>query len=157
MLMISAGNTGLTGRRQNRPLMERQHSPAKPSPTNSQKDQKPLEFSFTPIKTERTVQVGKASRKSRFSILPKHQPRLPIRLTSPVSRIKEGDILTSTISTNNMLTLEPVSTGHLTGFRYQLAQRLLQSGSIKGSSAIDKSGEFTLTHAHRRRQNNRRL
>ena len=60
------------------------------------------------------------------------------------SSIKEGDILTSTISTKNV---DPGTRLYwaLTGSGINGSD--FSSGSLKGSSAVDKSGEFSLTHA----------
>ena len=60
------------------------------------------------------------------------------------SSIKEGDILTSSVSTSNV---DPGTRLYWAFSGNGIQNSDFSSGSLKGSSAIDKSGSFSLTHA----------
>ncbi len=92
---------------------------------------------------QRTLQVGNTASLSirDTSTTPKKSTH---NISFNRSSIKEGEILTSTITTKN---IDPGTRlyWNLSGTGVNTSD--FSSGSLKGSSAIDKSGEFTLTHA----------
>ena len=92
---------------------------------------------------QRTVQVGDAASVTiRDTSKTPAKPSYSIGFSS--SSVKEGDILNSTIATKNV---DPGTRLYwsLTGSGINGSD--FSSGSLKGSSAIDKSGEFSITHA----------
>ena len=99
-------------------------------------------FSFTP--TANALFKLVMQHPSRSAIPPKHRLKPSYSIGFSSSSVKEGDILNSTITTKNV---DPGTRLYwsLTGSGINGAD--FSSGSLKGSSAIDKSGEFSLTHA----------
>ncbi len=92
---------------------------------------------------QRTLQVGDEASAS-ISDTSKTPAKAAYSIAFSSIKIEEGDIFTSTIATKN---IDPGTRlyWNLSGAGVNTSD--FSSGSLKGSSAIDKSGEFTLTHA----------
>jgi uncharacterized repeat protein (TIGR02059 family) len=92
---------------------------------------------------QRTVQVGDAASVTinDTSITPS---KSSYSIDLSPSNVKEGDILNSTITTTNV---DPGTRLYWSFTGSGINSSDFSSGSLQGSTAIDKSGEFSLTHA----------
>jgi uncharacterized repeat protein (TIGR02059 family) len=111
------------------------------SPTSSQKEQKPRASSFTPISN--ALSRSEIQPLFPYAIHPQllKNPPTTSALIAPPS--KEGDILKTSLSSSNV---DPGTRLYWAFSGNGIQNSDFSSGSLKGSSAIDKSGSFSLTH-----------
>jgi hypothetical protein len=114
----------------------------KPSPTSSQKAPETARILLYSDK-QRTLQVGNTasvSIRDTSTTAKKSTHNISFNRSS----IKEGDILKTSLSSSNV---DPGTRLYWAFSGNGIQNSDFSSGSLNGSSAIDKSGEFTLTHA----------